>query len=523
VGRTAVEERGHTRPRAAPRRVRRDEADSIWSVTPCVGLPQSSRPRAMAASSEATAGACPVSSFLFFGKPVPLDPPRDQMSEPPAGSFEACELVVDDLVGDDDTSRLHPGDFASLRVSPRRTTVEETTGRLGGFFGLNNTRQTLPSERVPRGVPPDVGDLHDARGVRDPREFSPFGAASNARYTGGEDVRRVRDGSTPRGGGAGGGNPGTGTPFFPSSYPKTSPKATTRSAPPSPFVPRRSTTTSSTTHSSPLGSPSPLSPLDWSSYKEAVPAAAARPPVTGDFGGASNAFAAFGATALCRFSGTGVDSTGIVGLSGKQSQLTSSISFPERRHLGTAGTPNGNGFRAEVNDVYAPARRARSCDFAPARRDTGSESAFDFGETRDEYTPCSPCDRGPGYLSHDQPFGGDFGTPQESRLASAYDRQSRDQHRDEQYARDDDSYDDDLAGPDEDQNDADYDRALFYYQQNALYKTELCRSWEETGQCRYGSKCQFAHTRGELRPVMRHPKVRVGAFPNPADCLLPRS
>ena len=77
----------------------------------------------MAASSEATAGACPVSSFLFFGKPVPLDPPRDQMSEPPAGSFEACELVVDDLVGDDDASRLHPGDFASLRVSPRRTTV----------------------------------------------------------------------------------------------------------------------------------------------------------------------------------------------------------------------------------------------------------------------------------------------------------------------------------------------------------------------------------------------------------------
>jgi hypothetical protein len=78
---------------------------------------------------------------------------------------------------------------------------------------------------------------------------------------------------------------------------------------------------------------------------------------------------------------------------------------------------------------------------------------------------------------------------------------------------------------------------------NPLYKTELCRSWEEFGSCRYGAKvcagcwvafagwmsfifpptsqlassqppspparaqqCQFAHTRGELRPVQRHPK-----------------
>jgi len=27
-------------------------------------------------------------------------------------------------------------------------------------------------------------------------------------------------------------------------------------------------------------------------------------------------------------------------------------------------------------------------------------------------------------------------------------------------------------------------------QQHSLYKTELCRSWEETGSCRYGAKCQ---------------------------------
>lgn len=42
-----------------------------------------------------------------------------------------------------------------------------------------------------------------------------------------------------------------------------------------------------------------------------------------------------------------------------------------------------------------------------------------------------------------------------------------------------------------------------------LYKTELCRSWIETGQCRYGHKCQFAHGEHELRPVLRHPKYKT--------------
>lgn len=41
------------------------------------------------------------------------------------------------------------------------------------------------------------------------------------------------------------------------------------------------------------------------------------------------------------------------------------------------------------------------------------------------------------------------------------------------------------------------------------YKTELCRSWHESGTCRYGSKCQFAHGQHELRPVMRHPKYKT--------------
>ncbi|KAL9242051.1 hypothetical protein vseg_016094 [Gypsophila vaccaria] len=33
----------------------------------------------------------------------------------------------------------------------------------------------------------------------------------------------------------------------------------------------------------------------------------------------------------------------------------------------------------------------------------------------------------------------------------------------------------------------------------SLYKTELCKSWEDSGYCRYGSKCQFAHGKEELR------------------------
>ncbi|KAF8078287.1 hypothetical protein FPV67DRAFT_1464817 [Lyophyllum atratum] len=42
-----------------------------------------------------------------------------------------------------------------------------------------------------------------------------------------------------------------------------------------------------------------------------------------------------------------------------------------------------------------------------------------------------------------------------------------------------------------------------------LYKTELCRSWEEKGTCRYGTKCQFAHGEDELRKVSRHPKYKT--------------
>jgi len=42
------------------------------------------------------------------------------------------------------------------------------------------------------------------------------------------------------------------------------------------------------------------------------------------------------------------------------------------------------------------------------------------------------------------------------------------------------------------------------------YKTELCRSYVETGGwCRYGVKCQFAHGVGELRSVDRHPRYKT--------------
>jgi len=54
-----------------------------------------------------------------------------------------------------------------------------------------------------------------------------------------------------------------------------------------------------------------------------------------------------------------------------------------------------------------------------------------------------------------------------------------------------------------------------------LYKTELCRSFQETGLCRYGHKCQFAHGHHELRPVLRHPKYKTEickTFQNTGAC-----
>uniref|UniRef100_A0A182YKN6 C3H1-type domain-containing protein n=1 Tax=Anopheles stephensi TaxID=30069 RepID=A0A182YKN6_ANOST len=41
------------------------------------------------------------------------------------------------------------------------------------------------------------------------------------------------------------------------------------------------------------------------------------------------------------------------------------------------------------------------------------------------------------------------------------------------------------------------------------YKTELCRPYEEAGECKYGDKCQFAHGMQELRNLQRHPKYKT--------------
>lgn len=44
---------------------------------------------------------------------------------------------------------------------------------------------------------------------------------------------------------------------------------------------------------------------------------------------------------------------------------------------------------------------------------------------------------------------------------------------------------------------------------NNRYKTELCRPYEENGDCKYGDKCQFAHGKHELRGLDRHPKYKT--------------
>lgn len=41
------------------------------------------------------------------------------------------------------------------------------------------------------------------------------------------------------------------------------------------------------------------------------------------------------------------------------------------------------------------------------------------------------------------------------------------------------------------------------------YKTEMCRPFNETGYCKYGEKCQFAHGGQEVRAMPRHPKYKT--------------
>eukprot|EP01023_Acetabularia_acetabulum_P065267 TRINITY_DN861_c0_g1_i3.p3 TRINITY_DN861_c0_g1~~TRINITY_DN861_c0_g1_i3.p3 ORF type:complete len:273 (-),score=43.40 TRINITY_DN861_c0_g1_i3:4412-5230(-) len=44
---------------------------------------------------------------------------------------------------------------------------------------------------------------------------------------------------------------------------------------------------------------------------------------------------------------------------------------------------------------------------------------------------------------------------------------------------------------------------------NKQYKTEMCKTFEETGSCRYGKKCQFAHGGVDMRNSPKHPKFKT--------------
>ncbi|XP_029528931.1 mRNA decay activator protein ZFP36L1 isoform X1 [Oncorhynchus nerka] len=44
---------------------------------------------------------------------------------------------------------------------------------------------------------------------------------------------------------------------------------------------------------------------------------------------------------------------------------------------------------------------------------------------------------------------------------------------------------------------------------SSRYKTELCRTFAESGICKYGGKCQFAHGFDEMRDLNRHPKYKT--------------
>merc|ERR1712087_585794 len=42
-----------------------------------------------------------------------------------------------------------------------------------------------------------------------------------------------------------------------------------------------------------------------------------------------------------------------------------------------------------------------------------------------------------------------------------------------------------------------------------LFKTEMCRSWTDSGFCPYGPRCQFAHGKHEMRNRYRHKRHKT--------------
>jgi hypothetical protein len=45
--------------------------------------------------------------------------------------------------------------------------------------------------------------------------------------------------------------------------------------------------------------------------------------------------------------------------------------------------------------------------------------------------------------------------------------------------------------------------------QKHLYKTVMCRLFEDTGECKFGDKCHYAHGEAELKPLIKHPKYKT--------------
>lgn len=63
--------------------------------------------------------------------------------------------------------------------------------------------------------------------------------------------------------------------------------------------------------------------------------------------------------------------------------------------------------------------------------------------------------------------------------------------------------------------------------QKHLYKTVLCRLYMDTGECKFGDRCHYAHGVHELRPIQKHPKYKTercrlfhdqGVCPYGKDC-----
>lgn len=414
----------------------------------------------MNATSEATGTA--VSSFAYFGEEAPADPPGDaRRSEGAADSFEACDALVDDLL-DDDRGR-HFGALARLREDRQRratTNVEETTGR--GLFATGHARL---SERVR-----DVRDLRDAR---DAREREPFEGASRftreerapARWTS-DDIGLVSSAS-----------------LFPEEARETTgQKISSESAPASPYVPRRAT------DATPHPSPSPATPLDWSKTPPWHPrGATAAAPVAGSnpraHGAASRAFvntrAARKDNAPASPSLSPLSSPG----SASGERYVAPRVSPAAALVSMSPTANGQpcrGYEHGYEHGYET-RRAHSLDLGVSRENLSSRWPA-ATMTRDANLRDAASRRTPPRVFS---YATGSERPNASNAATDFS----------------------LAGVA-----AGYPAGYGVYHRepaNALYKTELCRTWEETGSCRYGGKCQFAHGRDELRPVMRHPKYKT--------------